>query len=100
LLQGDAGSPLFAEFVPSEDHSKNLNKAGQSVHRCVLPKRNGVGPSTSDFNSSSPHDKWYVQVGIVSGGASVCGKSTPVVYTRITAYLEWIFYMTGRHGRF
>jgi len=30
------------------------------------------------------------QVGLVSFGASTCGIGKPGVYTKITAYLDWI----------
>lgn len=35
-------------------------------------------------------DKWQV-VGIVSWGHGCGGPSTPGVYTKVTAYLDWIY---------
>jgi len=110
---GDAGAPLFAEFAENinsvgDDGSQaeDLNKAGSSSHECVNAKANGSGvsvknPFAKDTACQRPKDsneKWYVLVGVLSFGSTVCGTETPVVYTRVTAYLQWIAYVTGRHG--
>jgi len=34
-------------------------------------------------------EPWY-QVGIVSFGTMECGIGSPGIYTRVTAYLDWI----------
>jgi hypothetical protein len=106
------GGPLFAEFAENyksggdESSGTDLNKAGSSSHECVNAKANGNGstvkqPFQSDTACQRPKDydeQWYVLVGVLSFGSTVCGTEVPVVYTRVTAYLQWIAYITGRHG--
>jgi len=108
---GDSGAPLFAEFAESvngvdeDGKGLDLNKAGASNHECVNAKQNGASSSVKQPQPDSAcqrpkdsNDRWYVQVGVLSFGSSVCGQDTPVSYTRVTAYLQWIAYITGRHG--
>ncbi len=97
----------MAEF--QEKHTElgldtNPNKAGSSMHDCVNAKENGAGnlvkeqPDTACQRPKDSNSKWFVQVGVLSFGSRVCGHDVPVVYTRVTAYLQWIAYITGRHG--
>jgi len=107
---GDSGGPLFAEFAEDQNANgetggSNLNQAGSSSHECVNAKANGASSSETAKNQDTacqrPKDsnqKWYVQVGVLSFGSRVCGQEIPVAYTRVTAYLQWIAYITGRHG--
>ncbi|XP_021948461.1 ovochymase-1 [Folsomia candida] len=103
---GDSGAPLLAEFEEnySEADAIDPNKAGASMHDCVNAKQNGAGnpvKQPQDTVCQRPKDKtekWFVQVGVLSFGSRVCGRRIPVVYTRVTAYLQWIAYITGRHG--
>lgn len=75
-----------------------------SRHDCVEAKPNGsndgdkkIEPVCDSPIKELPR-KWYVFVGIVSFGAQVCGDPIPVAYTRVAGHLEWIAYVTGRHG--
>jgi len=108
---GDSGGPLFAEFAEilnnadsGVDNPINLNHAGPSIHECVNAKPNGEGDVTKQHRDTAcqrPKDstsKWYVQVGVLSFGSQVCGHSSPVAFTRVTAYSQWIAYIIGRHG--
>ncbi len=99
-MQGDAGGPLFTEFKESAEGSKDPAK-----QECVEAKPNGS--NDDDLKNQAvacdkPKElarKWYVLVGVVSFGTTVCGEDIPVAYTRVTSgYLEWIAYVTGRHG--
>ena len=38
---------------------------------------------------SDPDSAWY-QVGVVSYGTRKCGEGAPGVYTRVSAYMDWI----------
>jgi len=71
----------------------------------VEAKPNGSGDDDDDLKLAAcdlPNKelsrKWYLFVGVVSFGSRVCGEDIPVAYTRVSAYLEWIAYVTGRHG--
>lgn len=101
---GDSGGPLLAEFLENHpEDGPSPNKAGSSMHECVNARQNG-GDSikqphdTACQRPKDSNEKWYVQVGVLSFGSRVCGQKTPVAYTRITAYLQWIAYITGKHG--
>lgn len=98
-LKGDAGGPLFAEFKETAADSKDTVR-----QECVDAKPNGSGDEDvkSDLaGCDKPKElsrNWYVLVGVVSFGTRVCGEEIPVAYTRVSGYLEWIAYVTGRHG--
>ena len=62
----------FVVLILGKD-SCNGDSGGPLVYR----KNNGEGVP------------WY-QVGIVSFGTRECGIGSPAIYTRITAYINWI----------
>ncbi|ODN01679.1 Chymotrypsin BI [Orchesella cincta] len=97
---GDAGGPLFADFKETADGTKEPIK-----QECVDARPNGSSDDDDDLKNQPACDrpkelskKWYVLVGVVSFGTKVCGEDIPVAYSRVSAYLEWIAYVTGRHG--
>ncbi len=44
------------------------------------------GPLVYRTNVGEP----FYQIGITSFGTKECGTGTPAVYTRVSAYLDWI----------
>ena len=47
------------------------------------------GDSGGPMVLRKPGGAWY-QMGVVSFGSKKCGLGKPAVYTRVTAYLDWI----------
>lgn len=101
-----AYSILQVREVPIWSTSECKNKVydGNSItkdHLCAGGEKGGPDSCKGDSGgglfiqkNTSNYVEWkeygYVQVGLVSYGSNVCGNEIPVIYTRVSEFVEWI----------
>ncbi|XP_031353251.1 phenoloxidase-activating factor 3-like [Photinus pyralis] len=85
---------ISAKLLPLDTCRTVYNKAGKLLttnHLCVSEDKNTF---TCQGDSGGPlmlsvRNQWE-GVGVVSFGTSYCGPDYPVVYTKVSSYLDWI----------
>uniref|UniRef100_UPI004038E3F8 transmembrane protease serine 4 n=1 Tax=Callospermophilus lateralis TaxID=76772 RepID=UPI004038E3F8 len=94
---GKMSDTLLQASVQVIDHTRcNADDAyqGEVTEKMLCAGVPGGGVDTCQGDSGGPlmyqSDHWKV-VGIVSWGYGCGGPSTPGVYTKVTAYLDWIY---------
>ena len=68
-----------------------LGRKKDNIHKSkILGVDSCGGDSGGPLAYRAIADDPYYQVGIVSYGTKICGRSIPGVYTCVTSFLDWI----------
>jgi len=87
---GDGSEELLQVQVETKSNSQMTNAYGRDYQAAYMLGASSPGKDSCNGDSGGPIVKDKVQVGIVSFGEGCARRNFPGVYTRVSAYADWI----------